>query len=121
MKQSSASPSSGITYHHYRHTKRGYHHDQCGVCGSNPIYMNFSFLCRFQEHSCQDLKVLVENRGKLTASNCGSQERDEDDTLCEQLNVTLPPRNYTDVLFLLPELLSKYFVIHAVSLLVNQY
>ena len=120
MKQSSASPSSSITYHHYRHTKRGYHHDQYGVCGSNPIDMNFSFLCRFQEHSCQDPKVLVENRGKLTASNCGSQKRDEDDTICE-LNVTLPPRNYTDVLFLLPELLSKYFVIHAVSLLVNQY
>ena len=81
--------------------------------------MNFSFLCRFQEHSCQDPKVLVENRRKLTASNCESHERDEDDTLCE-LNVTLPPRNYTDVLFLLPELLSKYFVIHAVSLLVSQ-
>ena len=82
--------------------------------------MNFSFLCRFQEHSCQDPKVLVENGGKLTASNCGSQERDEDDTICE-LNVELPSRNYTDVLFLLAELLSKCFVIHAVSLLVNQY
>ena len=82
--------------------------------------MNFSFLCRFQEHSCLYPGVLVENRGKLTASNCGSQERDKDDTLCE-LNVTLPPRNYTDVLFVLPELLSKCFVIHAVSLLVNQY
>ena len=82
--------------------------------------MNFSFLYRFQEHSCLDPKVLVENRGKLTASNCASQERDEDDTLCE-LNVTLPPRYYTDVLFLLPKLLSKCFVIHAVSLLVNQY
>ncbi|XP_067035087.1 uncharacterized protein [Acropora muricata] len=50
---------------------------------------------RFQEHSCQDPKVLVENQGKLTASICESHERDEDDTLCA-LNVTLPPRNYTD-------------------------
>ena len=58
--------------------------------------MNVSFLCRFQEPSCLDVKVLVESQGQLTASICGSQEGDEDDIICE-LNVTLPPRNDNDV------------------------
>ena len=79
------------------------------VCESNVINVNFSFLCRFQEPSCLDVKVFVENQGQLTASICGSQERDEDDILCE-LNVTLPPRNDNDVQLSLPESLSNYFV-----------
>ncbi|KAK2560327.1 Nephrocystin-3 [Acropora cervicornis] len=57
--------------------------------GSQRMYL------RFQEPSCLDVKVLVENQGQLTASICGSQEGDEDDILCE-LNVTLPPRNDND-------------------------
>ena len=65
-------------------------------------------------HSSLNLKVLVENRGKLTGSIYGSQERDENDTLCER-NVTLPPRNDTDVLLSLPESLSKCFILHAVN------
>ena len=76
--------------------------------------MDVSFLCRFQEHSRLKLKVLVEDQGQLTASICGSQERDEDDILCEP-NVTLPPRNHTDVQLSLPEPLSKCFVLNVVT------
>ena len=66
------------------------------------------------DDSCLDLKVLVENRGKLTVSICGSQERDKNNILCE-LNVTLPPRNDTDVQLALPESLSNCFVIIVVT------
>ena len=66
------------------------------------------------DDSCLDLKVLVENRRKLTVSICGSQERDTNDILCE-LNVTLPPRNDTDVQLALPESLSNCFVIIVVT------
>ena len=83
------------------------------VCESNVINMNVSFLCRFQEPSCLDVKVLVENQGQLTASICGSQERDDDDILCE-LNVTLPPGNDNGVQLSLSESLVKCFVINIV-------
>ena len=76
--------------------------------------MNVYLLGRFQETSSLDLKVLVQNQGQLTASICGGQEPDEDDILCE-LNVTLPPRNDTDVPLSLPEALSKFFLINVVT------
>ena len=84
------------------------------VCESNVINVNFSFLCRFQEPSCLDVKVFVENQGQLTASICGTQERDEDDILCE-LNVTLPPRNDNDVQLSLPESLHVKMFCYCIS------
>ena len=52
------------------------------------------------------------NQGELTISFCGSEERDEDNMLCE-MDVTLPPStNDLDVSVV------KMFIIHAASFIV---
>lgn len=67
-------------------------------CGSAPFSCGILYLFRAtfnhfrlqEEPYSKNLKVRVVDQGELTVSFCRSQNRDEDNMLCE-LDVTLPP------------------------------